>query len=650
MLPSLRREEDERVVMLGSLGALYTRGYPIDWSQLYRSGGRCVQIPSYPWQRKRFWLQTTGMKADVSLETPWRSRNGVKHPLLERYFKSASGERFWEVDVAARVFPYLADHQIQGVMLLPTSVYLEMALASAQKTFGEGPHVVEALRVHNPLALLERDQRTIQLILTAKDSETAFFQFFSLRADEDEDELTDSILHATGRLAVGPGPGGQVEWASGRVGECVSLDSPTRRHANSLTRSRAPLYLLPADVQSRCRDEVSGEAFYQGLQMGDSFRGIEKIWRRDGEALGKIRLPESLVPEADAYQVHPALLETCFHALVAALPEIPEADIYLPMGLQSFRIYSHPGGQVWSHAQLQSREALHFEGDVCLFDESGHLVLEAQGLRFQRLDREVLLRGAQERLGDWFYDIQWQPRTRLEAKQISEPGSWLIFADAGGLGDALARTLAARGQRCFMVFPCKTFERLKEGHWRIDPANPEDIHRLLRDTLEEAELPCHGVVHLWSLDAIPTEGITLPTLESAQVTQCGSALHLVQAMVKMGWPAPPHLWLVSRGVQSVRPEHGPLSLTQAPLWGLGRVIALEHPEVWGGLIDLDAGISEDDASILLGEIWEPDGEDQIAYRGEQRYVARLVRSDQMDQSPVTNHQSPVTNHQRALET
>jgi acyl transferase domain-containing protein/surfactin synthase thioesterase subunit len=56
VLPSLRRQESERLVMLGSLGSLYTSGYPVEWSKLYPAGGRCVALPTYPWQRQRYWL------------------------------------------------------------------------------------------------------------------------------------------------------------------------------------------------------------------------------------------------------------------------------------------------------------------------------------------------------------------------------------------------------------------------------------------------------------------------------------------------------------------------------------------------------------------------------------------------------------------
>jgi acyl carrier protein/NADP-dependent 3-hydroxy acid dehydrogenase YdfG len=76
-------------------------------------------------------------------------------------------------------------------------------------------------------------------------------------------------------------------------------------------------------------------------------------------------------------------------------------------------------------------------------------------------------------------------------------------------------------------------------------------------------------------------------------------------------------------------------VAQAPLWGLGRVIALEHPEVWGGLIDLDPqGTPVDNAEYLLGGILASDGEDQVAWREGQRHVARLIRKSNPKPQPT----------------
>jgi acyl transferase domain-containing protein len=86
VLPSLQRGREERAVMLGAFGALYTLGYPVDWSRLYPSGGRCVPLPSYPWQRERFWWderETRGQK--IGAGTVHRSARG-SHPMTLSIF------------------------------------------------------------------------------------------------------------------------------------------------------------------------------------------------------------------------------------------------------------------------------------------------------------------------------------------------------------------------------------------------------------------------------------------------------------------------------------------------------------------------------------------------------------------------------------
>src|SRR3954451_14855212 len=120
---------------------------------------------------------------------------------------------------------------------------------------------------------------------------------------------------------------------------------------------------------------------------------------------------------------------------------------------------------------------------------------------------------------------------------------------------------------------------------RIDPADPQDFRRLLREVSEGGAPPLRGVVHLWSLDTAAST--TLATLEQSQILGPCSVLHLVQALAKNEWPGAPRLWLISRGVQHVGTETDPAQVAQAPLWGLGRVVALEHPDLWGGLVDLE---------------------------------------------------------------
>jgi thioester reductase-like protein len=278
---------------------------------------------------------------------------------------------------------------------------------------------------------------------------------------------------------------------------------------------------------------------------------------------------------------------------------------------------------------------------------------------------EVLVKQNQQQknaasIQDWMYEVEWQPKPRQltmiqQESAFHQPGSWLILADLGGVGQTLATLLRDRGHNCMLVYPGDAYQTKETGTWSINPSSPADFERLLQEGLKSLDPPLQGVVHLWSLEAQWADELTIPSLEQAQTLGVGSVLHLLQAVeakhsrrnfgnegqdsdanadasnvVKAGLTpvqhnqsATPRLWLVTRGampVGSSLPE-----VAQAPLWGLGKVIALEHPEFFGGMLDLALEATENEATKLLTEIEDSQEEDHLAFRDGHRYVARLVK-------------------------
>ncbi|MCA9973778.1 MAG: amino acid adenylation domain-containing protein, partial [Anaerolineales bacterium] len=168
----------------------------------------------------------------------------------------------------------------------------------------------------------------------------------------------------------------------------------------------------------------------------------------------------------------------------------------------------------------------------------------------------------------------------------------------------------------------------------LDPADAAAFRALLGE-LTAAERPLRGVVHLWGLDAAGGD-VDEAALAAARLLGSGSAIHLLQGLEtavaghKSG--TPPRLWLVTQaaaGLRQAQPpelqQAQPAAVLQAPLWGLGKTMAQEHPKLWGGLRDLDpAGTAADAAAALFGDLWQFDGEQRAAYRQGTRHVARLV--------------------------
>lgn len=151
------------------------------------------------------------------------------------------------------------------------------------------------------------------------------------------------------------------------------------------------------EILSRCSEEIAGPALFERLGQQDAhfdsgFQGIERLRRRDGEAIASVRLLAELEWEADAYHIHPSLLGTCFQIMLAALPANGHSPgngaPYLAAGLRRLQIHNRPQEQVWSHARLTSgAQTKSLEGDVRLLDAHGSVLLEVLGLKMQPLDQ-----------------------------------------------------------------------------------------------------------------------------------------------------------------------------------------------------------------------------------------------------------------------
>ena len=242
---------------------------------------------------------------------------------------------------------------------------------------------------------------------------------------------------------------------------------------------------------------------------------------------------------------------------------------------------------------------------------------------------------------DWLHEIIWHPQPKSAYTAPDGLGRWLILADQQGIGVQLARQLSAAGYQPSLVYAAEQPE-MSDDCWVVTPDDPTaflDLLQHLKDSSATDSLPLCGIIHLWGMDAPTDVALSLEELEVAQMLGPAALLHLVQALLERwtedtapeSWSG---LWVVTRGVQMVADEaHShPPAVVQSPLWGMGRVIALEHPELWGGLIDLspESTVAPDaDATTLLAELLTRDWGEQVAFRRGNRYVARLVRGPKL---------------------
>jgi acyl transferase domain-containing protein len=225
-----------------------------------------------------------------------------------------------------------------------------------------------------------------------------------------------------------------------------------------------------------------------------------------------------------------------------------------------------------------------------------------------------------------FYRVEWrqQPLEKSPTK-VSDAGLWLIFADRQGVALDLIRQLQTQGQDYLVVYPGEPTQAIDRQTQTLDPQDLEGFDTLFRSLSEGAfsTPPLTRIVHFWSVEEKTPINWTGEALSKAIEFGTASVLHLIQAYARYSFPSSPDFWLITRDAIPVT-DTSP-SLTGAPLWGLARVIALEYPRFWGGIIDLDSRTDRPWGEVLRQEILGTSAEDQIAFRGQTRYLPRLVR-------------------------
>ena len=629
-LGSLHAKRSDWEVMLSSLAELYAAGQTIDWGGFSKGfSGRRTSLPTYPFQRSRYWLEPTDF---ASLGGP-ATTGSVVHPLLGRRRHSAADDELvlFESQISADEPSYLTDHRIWQTPVLPGTGFLEMAAAAGRQLHTAGAVIVEDVVFERAISLPDDETRIVQVALDPEGSGHRC-RLFSRPLLSGEQGTPQWTLHAKGRVVTGS----QDE------------DDTSARVDLEALKERLSEEVSPRDLY----DRLSREA----LHYGPSFRGLRQLWRGRWEVLGRVELPEANRRETEQYLLHPALLDTALHVMAGALVDVengsPSQPPFLPVGLDRLRLFKPAGAEVFSyatiHAEADINQASDFRADIELFHPDGSKVAVLEGLRMQRVARSMLLALQQEQSDDWFYEVAWRESSISGDPPSMEPGTWLLLADEEGVADELAAELASGGQHCVLARPGDDYEELPAGEresreYRVRPDNVEDFSRLLAEIMrpsgekDASRLPLAGVVHLWSKGLNDDE---LDAFAGSHKLSCGSALHLVQALA--GLETKPRLWLVTEGGQAVDSAVADLrQLAHAPLWGLGRVIAIEHPELRCVRVDLDPR-SDRRARLaaLLKEFSAEDEEDQVAYRRNVRHTARLVRSEAATGSAISLPDGP----------
>ncbi len=574
---SLRKDDDEAAALCAALGGLHGAGWSIDWSAVFsgRDAHR-VEVPTYAFQRQRYWLEADAVAGGPRFDGVRAAGfESAEHTWLAATSELADGGYLLSGRLSLAEQPWLRDHEVFGVTLVPGAGVLEMALTAARAV---GVDRVDELTMTAPLILREGGALRLQVSVSAADEQG----FHQLRIYSQEDAHgRDWIEHAVGTLSDGGG-----------------ADDAEADQLAALRRWSA------ADAEPVSVDAVYERFDTRGIAYGPAFQGLSGLHRRERGAFGHVSLSEPL-REGAAFGIHPALLDAALQALTAVVGDQGEADtVPLPFLWSDVALYATDSTELDVYVERVSEPgAAQPTVRVWLLDAAGELVLRVGSLTLQTARAEEL-RALQQAGGHDLYRVGLVP---APASPELGPVRLDDHSTVAVLGDALVTRLGLD-----------------------DRPNSVDAHGAADALLTHLEAGAEAPK--WVI--VDATGGGAGSLDAAAQTSALDAMSLLQRLLAApSLRAAALVWVVDAAVgahdDDTASPRSQAALARSPLWGLLRAVRNEYAEREVRIVGFD---NEVERSLLEGAL-ALTAEPEIVVREGAFMVPRLIPVERL--APVS---------------
>ena len=401
--PTLHRDQGTLHHLHTSLAQAWTHGLPIDW----RLQGPTTDLPTYPFQHQRYWLQESTGNGDPTAH----GLHATHHPLLTAALHNADTDQLILTGrIAPHLHPWLGDHTAHDTPLLPGAAFTELALHAGVRI--DHPHLEEltihtALPVHGPVHL----QLTVD---TANSHGQRTVHIYA--RPETTDDIRDTAPwthHATGILTTAPAAQPPVDltvWP--------------------------PPHAQPLDL-----DDFYDNVATAGYRYGPAFQGLQRAWKDHDHTYAEVALPPAPAQHGHDYGIHPALLDAALHATLADTA----APLRLPFTWNGVTLHATGATSL----RVRTTHIGPNSVSVALADPTGQPVATIDDLTLLPISEEQLRDSTRVAGNDGLFQVEWAPipSARANAEPLTTgwaalgenalPGAGVTYAHVGALVDAL---------------------------------------------------------------------------------------------------------------------------------------------------------------------------------------------------------------------
>jgi acyl transferase domain-containing protein/D-arabinose 1-dehydrogenase-like Zn-dependent alcohol dehydrogenase/acyl carrier protein len=579
---SLRKGANAQRQMTDALASTYVSGHRPDFGARAHTPGHRLELPTYPFQRRRYWPKVSGIRSDGTAASG----------LLGSAKDLASGDTVYSTVLSVKTQPWLAHHVIYGTVVVPGATYATMALAAAG-----APARVKEVFFYEPIILPEKASREVQLTLHPLEAEGGWkFQVHSRPYGVRDAEWS---LNSDGTVLAGAD-------ADTATPDALTAVDPVDEAIERLTRTN------PQQLFETFND--------MELAWGPTWStSLKSLWIGEGEAIGDVSVGDELAEHLGSEPIHPVLLDLCTGVAFPAFPallavEHGVSDLFLPLRYGQVEIREKMPRRFYCRTRWHSGGV---EGETQVFDidfldRDGRRLGGISEFTVKRAPREALLRGLGGDATRLLYTLGWHEAAAPESagSDAKTDGGWLI----AGFDDLAA---------------------LQPGAITLDASADAHTWRQAFADAAERGKPVTGIVWRCTGDggnvASRADGPTadLAARLEADITGVLGAAQAALAEDKLNLVG--GLWIVTERAVATEPGE-PVDPVNAALWGLGRTVIAEQPTLRCRLVDVDD--AAESASWLASALGTPVTEPETAVRQGKFFVPRLLHWARSGQLPM----------------
>ncbi|WP_425548680.1 SDR family NAD(P)-dependent oxidoreductase, partial [Amycolatopsis ultiminotia] len=385
---SLRRDDGGLRRLLTSMAELFVEGVPVEWGAVLPEAVGRVDLPTYAFDHQHYWLQPTESATDaVSLGLA-----GADHPMLGAVMQLPQSDGLVLTSrLSLRSHPWLADHAVRGVVIVPGTGLVELAVRAGDEA---GCAVLDELVIEAPLVVPERGGVRVQVAVGAPGTNGS--RTVDVYSQREETAGADAwTRHATGVLA----PAGK----------------PDRGGAEFDFTAWPPADAQPVDISG-----AYGVLAEVGYGYGPVFQAVRALWRRgsgaDAEIFAEVAMPEEQRKEAGRFGIHPALLDAALHSTMVNAAsavgdgEADEQELRLPFAWNGLRLHAAGASVLRVRVAKPERDALSLEA----VDEAGGLVVTMDSLVGRPVSNEQLATAAGPAHAGSLFRVDWTTQSGVD--------------------------------------------------------------------------------------------------------------------------------------------------------------------------------------------------------------------------------------------